>query len=271
MNFVNLSAVMVARYEYGHWKAVAVFDHHGDRRPISSARGTVISKALIVGFRYLNTVQRVSLVVQFVDEVVEQIPCDVFRRGVQYLEGLMFIEVAVVDCIDDFLDVFFQYGEVDTHAKMIEFRGPHRHFYLPVVAMRFFAIARVIAQMMSSGEVCFYKYVVHLSAPEDLAGFAGIQEKPMVGYCHWLIRYTTLVSSHFSVSRLTAPVWSCYSSHAGWRDPVVHHYIIFIPATYQEKDNKFSIGKSEGCRRIDHKWPTVHPFYLSGLLVRSRS
>lgn len=135
-------------------------------------------------------------------EVIENVAGDMFGRGINIQKGRKGVEIAVVKGVNDHFYMFFQYLEINTHAKLIKLVSPDRYGNFPVVAMGIFAIAWVVAEMMGAGKVSRDENVVH--------------EKLLKGYISRL-------SSRFLVKR-DDPCW--------WN---VHRYKYDCPAKLQKR------------------------------------
>ncbi len=84
-----------------------------------------------------------------------------FRGWVLVKKGRMFIEIAVIELVDDFVHLFFENFEVYTHSQFVQLRGPDGDLHLPVVAVRLFTVTWIFTQMMGTGEMGFDEDIKH--------------------------------------------------------------------------------------------------------------
>jgi hypothetical protein len=139
---------------------------------LSSFSIAVIDHAAGFGFLYLHCMQTIAICLKRFFQAVEKEHGYMFGRWVDCLEGLMLIEIAVVQLIDHGVDDFFQLFEIDPHTEMIELTRPDSHFDLPIVAVGIFAIPRIGTEVVSPGKMGCY-IDIHLNScwlPDLLVG-----------------------------------------------------------------------------------------------------
>lgn len=84
----------------------------------------------------------------------------------------------MIEFVDGLLDDSLQDFEVDAHAAAVDAGGADRHPDLPVMAVGFFAISGVVAQVVGSGEVGIDENIKHpvlLRVESALMAAAGMQ------------------------------------------------------------------------------------------------
>ena len=86
-----------------------------------------------------------------------------FGGRVDFLKGRVIVKIAVIKFIDNGVDMGFEGLEIDPHAQFVQLSGPYGNPDLPVVSMGLFAISWVVAKMVTTGKVGFYKNINHYS------------------------------------------------------------------------------------------------------------
>ena len=120
-----------------------------------------VGHATVLRFADRDAVGPVALAGQRIPQAVEDVGGDVFGRGVLLLKGRKFVEILVIQFLHDHVHRLFQVLEIDAHAQFVKFGGAHRHLHLPIVAVRSFAVAGIVAQMVARGKMGAGEDIVH--------------------------------------------------------------------------------------------------------------
>lgn len=64
------------------------------------------------------------------------------------MEWFEFVEIFVIQCLEEGFRLLLEYLEVDSKTCPIEFLGRYRNIYLPVMSMQVFAFTLVILEIV---------------------------------------------------------------------------------------------------------------------------
>src|SRR3569832_144292 len=78
---------------------------------------------------------------------------DVFRCGIDLVEGWSLVEVMVIEGRDHLFRRALDRLEVETHADFVECGGDDLDLHLPIMAVQAAALAGIVPEQMGGGEV----------------------------------------------------------------------------------------------------------------------
>src|SRR5579862_5674023 len=95
--------------------------------------------------------------------LIVKISGQILSRRVQDLERIQIVDHLVVQAVHDGLQGFLQLAKVEQQTGFVEFLTGQGDSYLVIVAVRIFALAFVIAQVVARRKRIFYSDLKHES------------------------------------------------------------------------------------------------------------
>src|SRR5258706_13587048 len=93
--------------------------------------------------------------------LVVEVAREIFGRGVERGEWLEVVDHLVIEVVDDGAHDLLEQLEIEEQASLVEVFALEGDEDLVVVAVRVFALAAVVAEVVAGGEAGFYGYFKH--------------------------------------------------------------------------------------------------------------